>query len=95
MFYVFHFTIENIYIHNSVGSIMPLNGYKNTTVHFPASILRGLRMYIANHNLTSHDQSKIVAVALKKFLVDDGIKLDPDETLIAFEIKLADENAKI
>ena len=64
-------------------------GLKKTTVSFPVSILKGLHEYIGKHRdtLTSHDQSKIVALALLKFLEADGIKIDSkDNTMIDFEV---------
>lgn len=62
---------------------------KKTTVSFPVSVLRGLREYIGKHNLTSHDQSKVVALALRKFLEADGIVVNSqDETMAEFEVTL-------
>jgi hypothetical protein len=75
--------------------IMPLDGYKNTTVHFPVNVLRGLRQYIVKHDLSFHDQSKVVSLALRKFLESDGIPIDPDEAMICFEVCLKDQTAKL
>jgi hypothetical protein len=74
---------------------MPLSSYKNTTVRFPVNVLRGLRQYMYKHDLSFHDQSKVVALALRKFLEDDGIPIDPDEQMIEFEVSLKDQNAKL
>lgn len=52
-------------------------------------------MYIAKHDLDFHDQSKVAAIALKKFLEADGIPInDLDETMIDFEILLASTNTE-
>lgn len=50
--------------------------YKKTTVQLPSNVLRGLRQYITNHDLTSHDQSKVIVFALQEFLEADGIVID-------------------
>ncbi|HIH36736.1 MAG TPA: hypothetical protein HA232_02365 [Methanocellales archaeon] len=55
---------------------MDTNDYKKTTVMLPLNILRGLRQYIVNHDLTSHDQSRVIAAALRIFLETSGIEID-------------------
>ena len=67
---------------------MPTETMKKTTVSFPSNVLRGLRQYIAKHDMTSHQQSEVVALALRKFLEADGIEIDPkDEILVNFEVE--------
>jgi hypothetical protein len=61
---------------------------KKTTVSFPVSVLRGLRQYIAKHDLTSHQQSEVVALALRRFLEADGIEIDPkNEAVAIFDVE--------
>lgn len=60
---------------------------KKTTVSFPVSVLRGLRQYIAKHDLTTHQQSEVVVLALRKFLEADGIEIDSkNEAVVTFEV---------
>jgi hypothetical protein len=59
---------------------MDASVYKKTTVQFPPNILRGLRQYVINHDLTSHDQSKVIVTAVQKFLEADNIELYPEKT---------------
>jgi hypothetical protein len=67
---------------------MPTENMRKTTVSFPISVLRGLRQYIAKHDLTSHQQSEVVARALREFLEADGIEIDSkNEALAVFEIE--------
>jgi hypothetical protein len=67
---------------------MQTEDMKKTTVSFPINVLRGLRQYIAKHDLTSHKQSEVVALALRKFLEADGIEIDPkNDALVEFEVK--------
>lgn len=44
--------------------------YKKTTVMFPTDVMRDLRRYLADNDLSSHDQSRIIVNAVKKFLED-------------------------
>ena len=63
--------------------------YKKTTVQFPTSILRGLRQYLLNNDMTSHDQSKVIVIAVENFLEANNIKIPQDEiTDPAFEEEL-------
>jgi len=43
---------------------------KKTTVVFPAEVIRELRQYLLDHDYTSHDQSRIIVDAVKKYLQD-------------------------
>jgi hypothetical protein len=64
--------------------------YRKTTVSFPINVLRGLRQYIAKHDLTSHQQSQVVALALRKFLEADGISIDDTDSnsVVSFEVEI-------
>lgn len=66
---------------------MSENDLKKTTISFPVNVLGGLRRYIGKHGFTTHDQSRIVAIALKEFLERDGIEIDfSDQKMIEFEV---------
>ena len=59
--------------------------YKKTTVQFPTNILRGLRQYLLNNDMTSHDQSKVIVMAVEKFLEANNIKIPQEEMSPALE----------
>ena len=66
--------------------------FKKTTVTFPAYLLKALRMYMARENLGLHDQSKVVADALREYLIKNGIPVsDNDKTELQFEVTLKSE----
>lgn len=86
------FTIIKLIYQNTLVLIMQAEKMKKTTVSFPINVLKGLHEYIGKHNLTSHDQSKIVALALWKFLEADGIAVDSNnKEMIDFEVTLKSE----
>lgn len=58
-----------------------------TTVTFPANILRAMREYMTRENMGLHDQSKVVAEALKEYLTTRGIKINvEDKSIIEYEV---------
>lgn len=64
-----------------------------TTITISSNVLKGLRIYMAKEGLGLHDQSKVIAEALSKYLIEKGIQIDPDNGLAYdYEIVLkADE----
>jgi hypothetical protein len=47
---------------------MPKEPLKKTTVQFPNDVLRGIRQYMIDHDMTTHDQSIVIVTAVKEFL---------------------------
>jgi hypothetical protein len=65
----------------------PSEPTRKTSVSFPSNLLGGLNQYIGKHGFTSHDQSRIVAIAVKEFLEKDGITINfEDKKMIEFEV---------
>lgn len=55
--------------------------YKKTTVMFPADVMKKVRRFLVDHDFSSHDQSRIIVAAVKKFLEDPDMSIfieDPD-----------------
>ena len=60
---------------------------QKTTVTFPTNILRAMREYMTRENMGLHDQSKVVAEALKEYLTTRGIKINvEDKSIIEYEV---------
>ena len=61
---------------------------KKTTVSFPVSVLKALRIYMAENNMGLHDQSKVVAAALVEYLKKRNIKIEDSDEVIEFYVEL-------
>lgn len=60
---------------------------KKTTVSFPANLLKALRTYMAQQEMGMHDQSKVVAEALREYLEKRGVPIEENNDLIKFNVE--------
>jgi hypothetical protein len=60
---------------------------QKTTVTFPANILKAMREYMTRENMGLHDQSKVVAEALKEYLTTRGVTINVDDSsVVEYEV---------
>jgi hypothetical protein len=66
---------------------------QKTTVIFPKNILKALRIFMATNNMSQHEQSKVVAEALKEYLTLRGVQIDKDGTsYVKVDYEILDES---
>jgi hypothetical protein len=70
---------RNVFKLKTCRIIMQSSNEGKTTVTFPVNLLMALRAYMFQENISPHKQSEIIAEALQKYLIEQGIKIPPND----------------